>query len=101
MTIEDEPTYILPSVKVPLSDSYTYASPVPQSLIDSKEPCVLGVDEAGRGPCLGRLIFFGAYISLLIWYLMNVGPMVYAVCYYPLSRHEEFKELGFDGMQDD
>lgn len=27
--------------------------------------------------------------------------MVYAVCYYPLSRHEEFKELGFDGMQDD
>ncbi|CDS05818.1 hypothetical protein LRAMOSA08346 [Lichtheimia ramosa] len=76
MTIEEEPTYILPSVKVPLSDSYTYTSPVPQCLIDSKEPCVLGVDEAGRGPCL--------------------GPMVYAVCYYPLSRHEEFKQLGFD-----
>lgn len=68
MTIENEPAYILPSVKVPLSDSYTYASPVPQSLIDSKEPCVLGVDEAGRGPCLGRLTFFDAYILSAYWH---------------------------------
>ncbi|KAI9492406.1 ribonuclease H-like domain-containing protein [Zychaea mexicana] len=66
----------LPSVQLPLSKSYTYASPIPQSVVDSNEACMLGVDEAGRGPCL--------------------GPMVYAVCYYPASRHDEFKALGFD-----
>lgn len=66
MTIEEEPTYILPSVKVPLSDSYTYTSPVPQCLIDSKEPCVLGVDEAGRGPCLGKLTVFDAWITYIL-----------------------------------
>ncbi|KAG2221441.1 hypothetical protein INT45_005246 [Circinella minor] len=71
-----EETDRLPSVRLPLSKSYTYVSPIPQSLVDSNEPCMLGVDEAGRGPCL--------------------GPMVYAVCYYPASRHEEFKTLGFD-----
>lgn len=39
-----------------------------------KEPCVLGVDEAGRGPVL--------------------GPMVYGICYCPLKRHEDLKEAG-------
>lgn len=51
-------TYLLPSVKLPLTKSYTYASPVPILLAENRpdkinEPCVLGVDEAGRGPCLG------------------------------------------------
>ena len=49
-----EETDRLPSVQLPLRKSYTYSSPVPQSLIDSNEPCMLGVDEAGRGPCLGN-----------------------------------------------
>ncbi|KAI8337764.1 ribonuclease H-like domain-containing protein [Chlamydoabsidia padenii] len=71
----------LPSVKLPITKSYTYLHPVPTSLIPNlpnkvNEPCVLGVDEAGRGPCL--------------------GPMVYAVSFCPLSRYEEFKKLGFD-----
>ncbi|KAG1047740.1 hypothetical protein G6F43_009831 [Rhizopus delemar] len=74
-------TYLLPSVKLPLTKSYTYASPVPILLAENRpdkinEPCVLGVDEAGRGPCL--------------------GPMVYAVSYCPLSRHQELRDLGFD-----
>ncbi|KAA0191183.1 hypothetical protein HAZT_HAZT011320 [Hyalella azteca] len=38
------------------------------------EPCVLGVDEAGRGPVL--------------------GPMVYGICYCPVSRNEDLKVLG-------
>ncbi|CEI86859.1 Putative Ribonuclease [Rhizopus microsporus] len=68
-------------IKLPLTKSYLYASPVPVLLAENRpdkvnEPCVLGVDEAGRGPCL--------------------GPMVYAVCYCPLSRHQELKKLGFD-----
>ncbi|XP_051024774.1 ribonuclease H2 subunit A isoform X2 [Acomys russatus] len=38
-----------------------------------KEPCALGVDEAGRGPVL--------------------GPMVYAICYCPLSRLADLEAL--------
>lgn len=74
--------FLLPSVTLPLTKSYEYYGPVPELLAFNlpdkiNEPCVLGVDEAGRGPCL--------------------GPMVYAVSYCPLSRHQEFKKLGFDG----
>ncbi|XP_051050954.1 ribonuclease H2 subunit A isoform X2 [Phodopus roborovskii] len=47
------------------------SSPVPAVCL--KEPCVLGVDEAGRGPVL--------------------GPMVYAICYCPLSRLANLEAL--------
>ncbi|XP_057610031.1 ribonuclease H2 subunit A isoform X3 [Chionomys nivalis] len=47
------------------------SSPVPA--VCRKEPCVLGVDEAGRGPVL--------------------GPMVYAICYCPLSRLTDLEGL--------
>ncbi|PSC74097.1 ribonuclease H2 subunit A [Micractinium conductrix] len=40
-----------------------------------KEPCVLGIDEAGRGPVL--------------------GPMVYATAFAPISRLKELKAMGF------
>ncbi|KAK7068987.1 Ribonuclease H2 subunit A [Halocaridina rubra] len=42
--------------------------------ICKSEPCVLGVDEAGRGPVL--------------------GPMVYGICYCPISKHEDLKSAG-------
>ncbi|KAL0611059.1 Ribonuclease H2 subunit A [Plecturocebus cupreus] len=47
------------------------SSPVPA--VCRKEPCILGVDEAGRGPVL--------------------GPMVYAICYCPLSRLADLEAL--------
>lgn len=47
------------------------SSPVPAVCL--KEPCVLGVDEAGRGPVL--------------------GPMVYAISYCPLSRLADLEAL--------
>ena len=38
-------------------------------------PCVLGVDEAGRGPVL--------------------GPLVYGVAFCPLDKQEELRGVGF------
>ncbi|CAJ0767240.1 22543_t:CDS:2, partial [Entrophospora sp. SA101] len=68
-----------PSVNdTPLTSSYTYHSPKPAFLLSDNNkdvPCVLGVDEAGRGPVL--------------------GPMVYGVCYCPISKYSEISKLGF------
>ena len=45
--------------------------------ISDEEPVILGVDEAGRGPVL--------------------GPMVYATAFVPLSKKDELKSKNFDG----
>ncbi|XP_069677902.1 ribonuclease H2 subunit A-like [Periplaneta americana] len=66
---EDIETYF---VKSDNSQNLMLFSNMPKSCFD--EPCLLGVDEAGRGPVL--------------------GPMVYGICYCPLSKAEIFKEVG-------
>lgn len=50
-------------------------SPVPEKCKNSV-PCILGIDEAGRGPVL--------------------GPMVYAAAYWPKSEAEAIDKLGFN-----
>ncbi|THH20733.1 hypothetical protein EW146_g680 [Bondarzewia mesenterica] len=61
----------IPDPSTPLTMSYTYHSPVPTA----KGPYILGVDEAGRGPVL--------------------GPLVYGVAYCSASYQDELDVLGF------
>lgn len=75
-------TFIPPSISRSLllsSGNYTHHSPHPPILADTSDerpPCILGVDEAGRGPVL--------------------GPMVYAVAYAPMTASHLLKEHSFD-----
>jgi ribonuclease H2 subunit A len=57
----------------PLRESYVYVSPRPTA----EGPYVVGVDEAGRGPAL--------------------GPMVYGLAFCPESFVEDLGSIGFDG----
>ncbi|WFD08114.1 ribonuclease H [Malassezia vespertilionis] len=60
--------------------SYTYTSPIPDGCVSKgseRISCVLGVDEAGRGPVL--------------------GPLVYGIAYCPEHAQEQLHEIGFAG----
>ena len=63
----------LPDPITPLQDSYTWHTPLPTA----PGPYILGVDEAGRGPVL--------------------GPLVYGIAYCAESWEEELNGLGFAG----
>ena len=54
--------------------NYELYSDIPDACKD--KPCVLGIDEAGRGPVL--------------------GPMVYGIAYCPVERNADLKALGVD-----
>ncbi|KJA26280.1 hypothetical protein HYPSUDRAFT_181046 [Hypholoma sublateritium FD-334 SS-4] len=60
-----------PGPSTPLTESYTYHSPQPTAA----GPYILGVDEAGRGPVL--------------------GPLVYGIAYCPAAYQDKMEELGF------
>jgi len=56
------------------TENFKLFSEVPE--VCRSSPCVLGIDEAGRGPVL--------------------GPMVYGIAYCPVDRNDDLKALGVD-----
>lgn len=63
-----------PEPDTPLTESYTYHSQLPTA----KGPYILGVDEAGRGPVL--------------------GPLVYGIAYCPVAYKDDLDGMGFAGI---
>ena len=55
-------------------ENFVLFSQIPD--VCKSEPCILGIDEAGRGPVL--------------------GPMVYGISFCPLNKNEDLKNLGVD-----
>ena len=59
-----------------MRNAIQYQEHFPEDAYIFSAPCALGIDEAGRGPVM--------------------GPMVYSAAYWPLSEHEEIEKANYD-----
>ena len=69
----------------------TLSSSIPTNI--ASQECILGIDEAGRGPVLGDVIYYVTSRDISLF----VGPMVYGACYCPTTMKEQLKSMGFAG----
>lgn len=73
----------------PLGSTDLESSQVPS--VTLKEDCIMGIDEAGRGPVLGKTRY-----TLGILYI--IGPMVYGTCFCPLSKKDDLERMKMAGV---
>lgn len=71
-------------------------SPVPCACL--QQECLMGIDEAGRGPVLGTNVFFFFQSKFVGKNSLFPGPMVYGTCFCPISRKKELEDKHFAGV---